>query len=208
MELSLTLVNSVALFSVMVALAIVPDSSTITVAARALASGIRSASLVIVGIAVGDYVFIVIAIYGLANLAGWMGTFFVILKYMGGAYLIVLGSLLWKSNATHVDLKEIKGRSWASDFMTGFLITMGDPKAILFYMSLLSAFIDMVKATVLDVIYIMVMVTIVLFGVKLGYAYMAVRTKVFLKSSVAEKRINMFSGSVMMATGLYLILKV
>jgi len=82
--------------------------------------------------------------------------------------------------------------------MTGFIITMGDPKAILFYMGLLSAFLDMAMAMILDAISIMIMVTIALYGVKLGYGYIIIRTKAFCKSEVAKKRINMLSGSVMM----------
>ena len=39
----------------------------------------------------GDLVFLLAAIYGLSYIAEALGTFFVVVKYLGGAYLIWLG---------------------------------------------------------------------------------------------------------------------
>jgi len=208
MEISITIGNILAMFAAAVALAIVPDSSAIAVAARSMASGIKHAAMIVVGIAVGDYVFIVIAIYGLAGIADSMGALFDIIKYLGGAYLILMGGLLWKSKPKQVEVEGITELSWLSNFLTGFFITMGDPKAIIFYMSFLPAFLDVSRATVLDVVTIMVIVTVALFGVKLTYAYMAEKARALFRSEKAKKRINLFSGSVMMATGIYLIIKI
>lgn len=208
MELTISAVNIVAMFAAAVALAIVPDSSAIAVAARSMASGIKHAAMIIVGIAVGDYLFIIIAIYGLASIADAMGPLFDIVKYLGGAYLIVLGGLLWKSKPKQIEVEGITELSWLSNFLTGFFITMGDPKAILFYMSFLPAFLDVSKATVFDAITIMIIATLALFSVKLGYAYMADKARALFKSDKAKKRINLFSGSVMMATGIYLIIRI
>jgi len=47
----------------MVALAALLESSTTSVTARSVASGIGPAAMIIAGIAAGDYVFIIIAIY-------------------------------------------------------------------------------------------------------------------------------------------------
>jgi threonine/homoserine/homoserine lactone efflux protein len=40
---------------------------------------------------VGDFVFILLAVYGLSAIAETMGNQFVLVKYLGGAYLIWLG---------------------------------------------------------------------------------------------------------------------
>ncbi len=208
METSLTLINMAAMFAAMVTLALVPDSSAIAVAARSMASGIKHAVMIIVGIAVGDYLFILIALYGLAGMANSMGAWFDIVKYLGGAYLIILGVLLWRSKPEQIEVEGIKEFSWLSNFLTGFFITMGDPKAIIFYMSFLPAFLDITTATAIDALTIIILVTIALFSVKLGYAYMADKARDLFKSSKARKRINIFAGSVMMATGIYLIVRI
>ena len=208
MEFSLTPYNISAMFLAMLALAMVPDASAIAVVARSMSSGIKQAAMVIVGIVVADFVLIVFAIYGLASVAYWMGDLFDIIKLLGGVYLIVLGIVLWKCRPQQIELEGKIEVSWLSSFITGFLITMGDPKAILFYMSFLSAFLDVTKVTVLDTLTIMVLVTVVLFSVKMAYAYMGLKSRVLFNSNKASKRINYFSGSVMMITGLYLIIKV
>jgi len=59
MEVSLSIVNIISLFAAMAALAVVPDSSTIAVVTRAMASGVKHAAMIVIGIAVGDYVFII-----------------------------------------------------------------------------------------------------------------------------------------------------
>ncbi|HBE31773.1 MAG TPA: hypothetical protein DD990_10680, partial [Cyanobacteria bacterium UBA11368] len=41
-----------------------------------------------IGIVLGDIIFIIIAIWGLSFLAETMGNLFVLIKYIGGAYLI------------------------------------------------------------------------------------------------------------------------
>ena len=208
MEFSLTIYNVVALFFAMSALAIVPDSSATAVVARSMSSGMKHAAVIIVGIAAGDYLFIIIAIYGLASLADTMGALFDVLKYLGGGYLIVLGGLLWKPKPKLLESAGNIESSWIANFLTGFFITLGDPKAILFYMSFLSAFLDVTKATIFDTLTIMLLVTIVLFSAKLGYAYMGVKARLLFNSQIARHRINIFSGSVMMVTGLYLIIKI
>ncbi len=207
MELTISAANLVAMLAIMVSLAMVPDAGAIAVAARSMASGLKHALMIIVGIAVGDFVFIIVAIYGLVGISAVMGDLFDIIKYLGGAYLIILGVLLWKSRPEKTDVKAIKELSWLTNILTGFFITLGDPKAIVFYMSFLSAFVDIKNATIVDVFSIMVITTIALFSVKLLYAYMADKARNPFKSEIAKKRINIFSGSVMMLTGLYLIIR-
>jgi len=136
-----------------------------------------------------------------------MGPLFDIINYLGGSYLIVLGGLLWKSKPEQVTLVRVSEVSWRTNFLTGFFITMGDPKAILFYLSFLPAFLDVTKATPMDTVTIVVIVTLVLFGVKLSYACLAEKARALFKSTKAKKKINLFSGSVMVATGLYIIIR-
>ena len=44
----------------------------------------------------GDIVFILLAIFGLAVLAETLGDYFAFVKYLGGAYLIGFGVMLWR----------------------------------------------------------------------------------------------------------------
>jgi len=207
MESRMTFSNIVALFGAMITLAIIPGPSVIAVVARTIASGFAHGFVTVIGIVVGDYVFILLAVFGLSALTETMGSLFVLVKYLGGAYLIWLGIGLWMSNSKTVEVEGIKELSWLSNFQCGLFITLSDPKAILFYISFLPAFLDMSRVSIIDAIIIMVIATLVVSGVALTYAYMADKARLLFKSDRAKKGIDIVAGSVMIGTGLFLMAK-
>ncbi len=96
-----------------------------------------------IGIVVADILFILIAVYGLALIAGMMGEQFRLIQYIGAAYLIWLGISLWRADAKARAAETCDSRPGLSSFLTGLLITLGDQKAILFYLGFFPAFIDL-----------------------------------------------------------------
>ena len=118
----------------MAVLAAIPGVSVLTVSARSAAYGFTHGAFTALGIVIGDILFILLAIFGLAFLAESMGHLFVWLKYLGGVYLIWLGITLWKPGAKiHAPENNTKS-SLLSSFFTGLLITLADQKAIFFYL--------------------------------------------------------------------------
>ena len=75
---------------------------------------------------VGDMIFILIAIYGLSILASLLGDHFVLIQYLGGAYLIGLGIVLWASKPKAEGAKQSSAIS--SSFVTGFAHHLGRPE--------------------------------------------------------------------------------
>ncbi len=132
-ESSLTPANIAALAGIMVLGALVPSVSVLAVSARSAALGFAHGVLTTAGIVVGDIVFIIIAIYGLSLLADLMGNHFALIRYFGGAYLIWLGTVLWRSTPKADGVEGSSMTSMSSSFLTGLLITLADQKAILFY---------------------------------------------------------------------------
>ena len=204
METSLTISSSAALLGAMIILASVPDTSAMAVVARSLTSGFSHGLYTVLGILAGDCIFLVFAVFSLSAIAESMGSLFVIIQYLGSAYLIWLGFRLWRSNSKNVEIQGIKELSWWSSFVCGLFITLGDPKAIIFYMSFLPAFIEMPSASILDLSIILLMAMIAVTGVKLGYAFMAEKARLLFQSSRAKKRINVTAGAVLIGIGLFL----
>src|SRR3989304_6841041 len=127
----------------MVAGALIPGVSVLAVSARSAAFGFAHGIFTSLGIVVGDIVFILIAIYGLSVLADLMGSHFALVKYLGGAYLIWLGTVLWRAKPKADGVEGNSKTSMPSSFPTGLLITLADEKAILFYLGFFPAFIDL-----------------------------------------------------------------
>ncbi len=185
----------------MFVLAVTPGPGVFATVARALASGTRHAAVVVLGIVVGDLLFLLLAIFGLALLAEILGGFFTVVKYAGAAYLIWLGIRLWRMQPEEHSVKGVEELSWWSNFATGLVITLGNPKVIFFYLGFLPTFVDMAQLQARDVALIAIVVSVVLGGVLLGYAYAADRARRIFSSVRAERVMNRSAGSVMVATG-------
>ena len=134
MESSLTPGSIAALFGSMAVLAFIPGISVLVVSARSAANGFTHGVFVTIGIVTGDIIFIILAIYGLSVLAEFMGSHFSLIKYLGSAYLIWLGINLWKFKPGTGEVENNIEPSILSSFLTGLFITLGDQKAILFYL--------------------------------------------------------------------------
>ena len=207
LDKNMTLSNMLALLGAMILLALTPDTSVIAVVARSLASGFSHGVVTIIGLLFGDFVFIIIAVYGLSAIAETMSSLFIVLKYLGGGYLIYLGLKLCQAKSKAVTVEEVNELSWLSNFLCGLFITISDPKAILFYISFLPAFLDLSNISRLDIGIIMLNATIAVGGVKLVYAYMADRARILFEKSKVNKAMNIAAGMAMMAIGVILIVK-
>ncbi|WP_017327666.1 LysE family translocator [Synechococcus sp. PCC 7336] len=207
MEISMTFGNAAALFGAMFVLATIPGPSVFTVVARTIASGFSHGLTTVLGIVVGDLIFIILAVLGLWSFSEMMSGLFVLIKYCGSAYLIWLGIELWRSKSQSVKIHKVAESSWLSNFLCGLLITLGDPKAILFYLSFLPAFLDLSSVSILDTGIIMVIAAIAVGGAKLGYAYMSDKSRLLLTSPRTKKGMNVTAGSVMIGTGVFLVTK-
>jgi threonine/homoserine/homoserine lactone efflux protein len=182
MQSSMTFSSIVALFSAMVVLASIPSVSVLAVSTRSATSGFIHGVFTTIGIVLGDIIFIIIAIWGLSFLAETMGSLFVLIKYFGGAYLILLGIGLCRSKSKDVETEEVIESSLLSSFLTGLSITLADQKATLFYLGFFPAFLDISKISYFDTGIIIAITIVAVGGVKLGYAFMADRARLLISS--------------------------
>lgn len=90
MELSLGVANAGALFAAMAVLAAVPSTSVLAVSARSASAGIAHGALVAMGVVVGDILFILLAIFGLALLAEALGPAFIDLSVLFAADVVLV----------------------------------------------------------------------------------------------------------------------
>lgn len=202
----MSLLNIFAFSLAMFLLAITPGPGVFATISRALSSGFLNASFVVMGIVIGDIIFLLLAIFGLSAIASILGDFFILVKYLGGIYLLFLGYKILTSKE-QTNLKGIYELSWKKNFLTGLIITLSNPKVILFYLGFLPTFINLQTLTAIDIFIISTVVTIVLGGVMLAYAYSASSAKNLFKSKSSKRKMNIAAGSVMISAGAVLIIK-
>jgi threonine/homoserine/homoserine lactone efflux protein len=155
----------------------------------------------IFGIVAADFLFIIAAVAGLSVVAAALGPFYVLIELLAGLLLIVFGFSQVRARPSPAETVARPVGEWAASFTGGFLLTLGDPKAIVGYMSLLPAFIDLSAVSVADVATVMLLATVAVFLAKVSYILLGERAMAMLKSEKAGTLLKRAAGAVLLAVG-------
>ena len=194
-----------ALTAGLLVLALVPGPGFAAVVATAMTRGLRHAAPMAAGNALGDVVFLLFAVFGLVLLAEVLGTFFVVVKVAGTAYLVWLGIRLWRTPpmAAATLPTELTGRPWRS-FLLGIAISLGNPKVIAFYLGFLPTFLDLGRLTAGDIGVAALTVFVIIAGTLMVYAHLVSASRRLLTRPRWGQLLNRAAGTMMMGTGLVL----
>lgn len=199
----MTLLVALSLFAAMVVLAVIPGPGIMIVVARTLSQGLMAGAMTSLGIVAGDFVFIVLAVYGLSAMSEFLGGLFLVVKYAGAAYLIWLGvKVLFASNIAKPSVS-VKTSSHSKNFAIGLFTTLSNPKAILFYVSFFPAFLDLSKVTIMDFGVIFLVAFVAVGGVMMAYACLAWKTGGALKASSASRSVEYCASATLISSGIY-----
>ena len=189
----MTLANFIT-YAIALAIAVaIPGPGIIALVARALGSGFRPTLPMMVGLALGDVVYLAAAVLGLTYIASAFGTIFIVLKYAGAAYLIYMAWGFWRQGITAEKIAAKKAESGWSSFTAGFLVTLSNPKVMIFYLALLPTFFDLRAVTIVDFFLLIALTLAVLLCVLLPYIGLAGRARALLQTPKTLKVMNRFA---------------
>jgi threonine/homoserine/homoserine lactone efflux protein len=190
----------------MVLLAASPGPGVLGSMARAISDGFKSSLYFIGGLVAGDIIFMILAVFGLSAIAKIAEGVFLIVRIVGGLYLIYLGVEIFREvqSLTNVEAKKTSGQF--QTFTSGFLVTMGNPKPILFYASVLPTLINFNDVRPLDVLIMAMIIAIVSFSVLGTYSYIASLSHRISMSALWQKRVNQAAGIVMIVVGILILI--
>ncbi|ARE83375.1 MULTISPECIES: LysE family translocator [Roseovarius] len=181
----------------------VPGPVWVALTARALSGGMRGAWPLAVGVALGDLIWPLCAILGLAWVLSIYGDALNLLRWIAAGVFIGMGLLLIRAPARvpGADSRMTRPGIWAG-FSVGVAAVIGNPKAILFYMGFLPGFFDLAQVTVLDIAAILAISAIVPMLGNLALALFLDRARRLLQSPAALRRMNISSGVLLILVGL------
>ena len=111
--------------------------------ARVLTSGLRDVLPFLAAMWLGEALWLTVAVTGLAVVAQAFHGLFLGLKLLGIAYLLYLAWTMWTAPAEPAAEALPAGqRPWRM-FAAGLLVTLGNPKIMVFYLALLPTLIDL-----------------------------------------------------------------
>ena len=185
---------------------LVPGPGVAAIVARALGGGFASAVPMILGILVGDLIYLVFALFGLAAIATYFGPIFTIVRWAGALYLLFIAWQFWTAKPGKEQLGPKKPEPWLRTFFSGFALTMGNPKTIVFYLALLPTVVPLDKPiTVLGFSELVLIVTVVLLAIGAGYAALAAWARDVFTSSKAIRRMNRTAGIIMASAAAFVV---
>ena len=177
----------------------VPGPVWVALLARALSGGFAAAWPLALGVTLGDFLWPALAIFGMGWVLSVYGEALHVLRWIAAATLAVMGALLIAKSGTlmSADSKMTRPGRLAG-LMTGVAAVVGNPKAILFYMTVLPAFFgDVSRLTAVDIACILaVSVAVPLVG-NLGLALFLDRARVLLSNPARVQMLNRISGGLL-----------
>src|SRR5689334_17089967 len=175
-----------------------PGPGVAAIIARSLAHGFKGAPAFVAGFVVGDLLWFGIAATGLAALARTAATVFVVIKWAGVAYLLFLAWRLWSSPAERVEVtaEDERQHGWRA-FVASLMLTLANPKAILFFLALLPTVVDLASLNTVRFLEISTAIAIVQPTVLGTYVFLAARARTMFTTPKSVRRLNRSSGVAM-----------
>lgn len=182
---------------------IVPGPAWAVLIARALAGGFNAAWPFAVGVMVGDFIWPALAITGLAWITSVYGDIMIVLRWIAAAVFLFMGvSLILKPASSLSTGGRLTRQGMWAGFSLGVAVSMGNPKAILFYLGALPGFFTLASMNLWDIVAVGAVSALVPFVLNLILAASLDRARALLSSPVAIRRMNIGAGILLGLVGL------
>lgn len=178
--------------------AAIPGPGIAAIVGKSLGQGFRSGLVMVCGVLSGDVIYFTCAVLGLAFIANSFAGLFLIIKWLGVAYLLYLAFKFWTVRAQSMDT-DLAGtnqvRSWWKTYLAGLSVTLGNPKTITFYLALTPTLIDIPQLSLLNYVELVATIFVVLMLVLSAYAALAARARATFSSAKAVRRLYRVAGT-------------
>ncbi len=173
---------------------------------NALRLGWRGSLPGIAGVAAGAAVVAGISATSLGLLLAQSALAFTVIKLLGAAYLVWLGFKLWRA-PTHgwTDTAQAPVQSPRRRFLEGLTLQFTNPKAIIFFLSILPQFVDPARAAGPQLLLLVLSYASLVMIIHSLYAWAAQSVRQFLGSANGRRWFQRGSGLVFIGFGLALV---
>ncbi|MBW8282856.1 MAG: LysE family translocator [Rhizobium sp.] len=200
----MTLTTLLAYSGALFVAAAIPGPGMTAIVARALGSGFRPTFFMGLGLILGDLCYLTAVILGLSLVAQTFTTPFLIIKYLGALYLVYIAWKLWTTGLIAQDIEAKRSTHVGLSFLSGLLVTLGNPKTMLFYVALVPTLIPLEAIGPKDYAALVGITFVVLIAVLIPYILLASQTRTLLKKPNSLKALNRSAASILAGTAAYI----
>lgn len=177
-----------------------PGPSVLLTVAHSLSHGWRRGIVTVAGATMGIAVQLTIAAIGLSSLLNTVSQAFEWLRWAGAVYLIYLGIKQWRSANNPLALKTSSVAN-KNLFLQGLVITIFNPKSLLFIAAFLPQFINTAVPVGVQFVIIMPTFLMITFTVTSVWALVAGKASNFFRSQRSLQAVSRTSGGLMVVAG-------
>ena len=188
--------------------AITPGPGIVAVLAVTINRGMTAGTAMSIGMVLGDMIYLLAVMVSIANFANHLGSLLMVIRILGAAYLAWLGYRQYISPPLVVGTTPLSSKNVIVSAATGFMISITNPKVMVFYLSFLPLFIDL---NGLDVTTGMQVVMVMFISVLMGpmaVVWLAHHARAWACDDVTGRWINRLTGLALMAVAFALVVTI
>lgn len=180
----------------------IPGPTTLMVLGHTASNGWRIGALSLIGVTLGDICAITLSVLGFSALLATSATAFTAMKWLGAAYLVWLGIQLWRAPPMELTPTQENRASVRSAILQTFIVTLLNPKGILFFAAFLPQFIDPAKPLWPQVLVLMLTFDLLAATIQGLYIFAMGRARNRIASPQVLKNMNRVGGAMLVGAGL------
>ena len=185
-------------------LMLIPGPNVALIVANSVTYGPRYGLLTVAGTSSAMIVQLGLTALGMTELLGTLGAWFEWLRWVGVAYLICLGIAQWRAHPVDLTQTRPEPKSARAIFMRAFLVSLTNPKTLLFYGAFFPQFVSMDRNLGSQIALLSATFLVVAVVVDAGWAFVGGRVRGLLASRGRLR--NRLSGGVLIGAGAALAL--
>ena len=182
-------------------LLVIPGPTVLLVVSYAMGRGWRVAAPMAAGVALGDLTAMTLSMLGVGALLAGSAALFTAVKWIGAAYLAWLGVKLWRAGGSTAATARTDAGSPMRMLGHAWLVTVLNPKSILFFVAFVPQFLDPAKPFAGQAAVMVATFVALAFANAFGYAVLGARAGGLVRSPRAMRIVNRGGGTALIGAG-------
>ena len=180
----------------------IPGPTVLLVISYALGHERRVAASTVAGVALGDFTAMTASLLGLGALLATSATLFIVLKWIGAAYLLYLGLKLWRA-----PVADATGGAAAPAARPGrilvhaYAVTALNPKSLVFFIAFLPQFLDGARPMLPQFVIFEASFLVLATANALTYALLASAARRTIRRPKVQRAVNRTGGTLLIGAG-------
>jgi threonine/homoserine/homoserine lactone efflux protein len=190
-------------FGALVILFLTPGPVWIAIIARTVSGGVKSGMSLVLGVSLGDLLWPIMAYFGLGLLISLYSDILILVRYMAAIILVIMGIQTILASRKGIKANnDLTKSGFFAGFTAGLIAVTANPKATLFYLTLLPSFFNFGEIGLTDLTIISgISFAVPMLGNLLMILFLA-KAKTFLSSPSAVRVTNIVSGILLVVVGI------